>query len=302
MVTTYFEKHRPIGYGIATSGIGIGTFVYPPLIRQLVFMFGWRGAVLLLGAVTLNICVFGSLMRQPMPAYRHAAIGYDDEGTRGTIDVHSSMTEHNPDDPGSVHLYSDTRQPSRQSIKARLKSFASTLKLHVFKSWNYQVLCVNTLLFVYSISIIYVYLPAYGESLGLSKSHSSILISALGIFNLIGRLVFGLLTKIAVCTPQRLYIAASVATGVNIILVPHARTFPSLLVASIGFGFLCANPGPLLLPVISEILSVPLSASGFSYSLLYQTVGTFLGPVTAGECNKHSRRHYSNWSLLCTEF
>ena len=41
--------------GVATSGIGVGLLAYPSLIRYLYGVFGWQGAVLILGGITFNL-------------------------------------------------------------------------------------------------------------------------------------------------------------------------------------------------------------------------------------------------------
>ena len=51
---------------MASSGVGIGTFVFPPIIRWLAVQYGWRGALLLMGGICLQIVVLSALLR-PMP-------------------------------------------------------------------------------------------------------------------------------------------------------------------------------------------------------------------------------------------
>ncbi|GFS04345.1 monocarboxylate transporter [Elysia marginata] len=49
--------------GIATSGMGIGTFVYPPFLTWVEEEIHWRGAMIILSGLILNIVVFGALVR-----------------------------------------------------------------------------------------------------------------------------------------------------------------------------------------------------------------------------------------------
>ena len=50
-----FERHLGLSLGLAIMGVGIGAFVLPPLTQQLVVSIGWRGAYVVLGALTLII-------------------------------------------------------------------------------------------------------------------------------------------------------------------------------------------------------------------------------------------------------
>ncbi|XP_031772169.1 monocarboxylate transporter 9-like isoform X2 [Apis florea] len=61
IVTSYFEKLRGVANGLCISGSAIGTIVLPPFLQYLLDCFGYRGAVLVMGALTLNTLVCGLL-------------------------------------------------------------------------------------------------------------------------------------------------------------------------------------------------------------------------------------------------
>lgn len=62
-VTVYFEKYRSLATGIAVCGSGVGTFVFAPVTDTLITTYGWRGAMLIMGALILNCVIFGALFR-----------------------------------------------------------------------------------------------------------------------------------------------------------------------------------------------------------------------------------------------
>ena len=62
-VTCYFEKKRSFATGIAVCGSGIGTFIFAPLTEALIQTYSWRGAMLIITAITLNCIIFGALFR-----------------------------------------------------------------------------------------------------------------------------------------------------------------------------------------------------------------------------------------------
>ncbi|XP_034190416.2 monocarboxylate transporter 12 isoform X1 [Osmia lignaria lignaria] len=61
IVTSYFERLRGFANGLCISGSAIGTIVLPPFLQYLLDCFGYRGAVLIMGALTLNTLVCGLL-------------------------------------------------------------------------------------------------------------------------------------------------------------------------------------------------------------------------------------------------
>ncbi|XP_005103079.2 uncharacterized protein LOC101852192 [Aplysia californica] len=63
MVAMYFTSKRSVAMGIAASGLGAGAFFMAPFINWLVDFYGWRGCMLILSGISLNMCVLGSLMR-----------------------------------------------------------------------------------------------------------------------------------------------------------------------------------------------------------------------------------------------
>lgn len=63
VVAFYFEKKRALATGLAVCGSGIGTFLFAPLLKYLMDEYDWRGALLIVGGVTLNLMVCGALFR-----------------------------------------------------------------------------------------------------------------------------------------------------------------------------------------------------------------------------------------------
>ncbi|XP_042195228.1 monocarboxylate transporter 14 [Callorhinchus milii] len=70
MVGKYFEKRRALAQGISTTGTGFGAFFITILLKALNAEFGWRGAMFIQGAVSLNLCVCGALLRPLLPSKR----------------------------------------------------------------------------------------------------------------------------------------------------------------------------------------------------------------------------------------
>lgn len=64
-VAFWFDKYRTLAVGVASSGIGLGTFLFSPFTTYLINELGWRGTTLILGGFFLNMCVCGCLMIDP---------------------------------------------------------------------------------------------------------------------------------------------------------------------------------------------------------------------------------------------
>jgi hypothetical protein len=63
MVSQYFDKRRSLALGIATSGSGLGLFLFPPLLELLFMHYGYMGTMLLGGALMFHNSIAGALLR-----------------------------------------------------------------------------------------------------------------------------------------------------------------------------------------------------------------------------------------------
>jgi hypothetical protein len=61
-IQVQFTRHRSLATALATCGVSLAMFVFPPLARCLTTLYGWRGCVLNLGGLYLNGVVTAHLM------------------------------------------------------------------------------------------------------------------------------------------------------------------------------------------------------------------------------------------------
>ncbi|XP_051160591.1 monocarboxylate transporter 9 [Leptopilina boulardi] len=61
IVTSYFVRKRGLANGLCISGSAIGSIILPPLLRFLLHEYGYRGSVLIMGAIMLNVWASGLL-------------------------------------------------------------------------------------------------------------------------------------------------------------------------------------------------------------------------------------------------
>lgn len=65
IVSSYFVKRRGIANGICISGSAFGSILLPPLLRLILENYGYKGACLIMGGVTLNVFV-AALFYEPV--------------------------------------------------------------------------------------------------------------------------------------------------------------------------------------------------------------------------------------------
>uniref|UniRef100_H2XV23 Major facilitator superfamily (MFS) profile domain-containing protein n=2 Tax=Ciona intestinalis TaxID=7719 RepID=H2XV23_CIOIN len=84
VIPRYFVKRRMVALGLSQTGSGLGTLALAPLIQILVDFYGWRGALLLLGGLSLNCAVAAALVR---PIYLKSDITADPKKKNPTAEV-----------------------------------------------------------------------------------------------------------------------------------------------------------------------------------------------------------------------
>ncbi|XP_055971029.1 monocarboxylate transporter 11 isoform X2 [Sorex fumeus] len=62
-LSRYFSRRRVLAVGLALTGNGASSLLLAPSLQLLLDTFGWRGALLLLGAITLHLTPCGALLR-----------------------------------------------------------------------------------------------------------------------------------------------------------------------------------------------------------------------------------------------
>ncbi|KAM6164627.1 monocarboxylate transporter 11 [Rhynchocyon petersi] len=62
-LSRYFARRRVLAVGLALTGNGAASLLLAPALQLLLDTLGWRGALLLLGAVTLHLTPCGALLR-----------------------------------------------------------------------------------------------------------------------------------------------------------------------------------------------------------------------------------------------
>ncbi|KAM7352682.1 solute carrier family 16 member hermes [Cochliomyia hominivorax] len=65
IVTSYFVKKRGLANGLCISGSALGSIILPPVLRWLLETYGYRGSVLIMGGITLNVFV-AALFYEPV--------------------------------------------------------------------------------------------------------------------------------------------------------------------------------------------------------------------------------------------
>ncbi|XP_076091531.1 monocarboxylate transporter 9-like [Mytilus galloprovincialis] len=245
IVTAYFHKKLGTALGLATSGVGLGTFAIPLLLEASFTYYGYLGALIMAAAASVEIIVCGALMR-PISLHRRIT-EFSNRKRQGKISVNSiSDTEQST----NAELTTDYSRKHQNAIKPQLlndvdivisvsenkrkltsrKSVVSILRrastvflfnrdssktkiietkifdLSLLKDLRYSAFCVAILLFTLAFSSGMVFLPAFALQIGTSEFEAAYTVVVTGVSDGIGRLLAGFLFDRKFMKPYRVYI------------------------------------------------------------------------------------------------
>ena len=237
IVVEYFERRRALAFGLGVSGVGVGTLIFPPIVEYLEETYGWRGAIMLLGAITLNSLVCSSFFR-----------------------------------------------PSNMKKKNKTKCNCSELfNYHILADHNYIILCVNQILFAITVSTVHVHLPHFAVEQGISRANSTLLVSIMGLCNLIGRLACGGISSIPKVDSILFYSICCMILGILTMLCGLYDSLWSLMLFAGLFGMFNASWGVHTAEITVQLLEPSLLPSAYGYILLCDGIGFVAGAPIAGK-------------------
>lgn len=99
IVTSYFVRLRGLANGLCISGSALGSIFLPPVLRYLLENFGYRGACLIMGGITLNTWV-AALFYEPVERHLKRVLKkkVDEDEDEEMFDEDDRIIEEDEDD------------------------------------------------------------------------------------------------------------------------------------------------------------------------------------------------------------
>ncbi|CAG2190157.1 SLC16A14 [Mytilus edulis] len=136
IVSAYFHKKLGTAIGIATSGVGLGSFAIPLLLEASFTYYGYLGALIMAAAASVEIIVCGALMR-PISLHRRIT-EFNNRKRQGRVSVNGVSGNQNqimPDKEQSTKT-EPTTDYSRQHQNARKPQLLNDVDILISVSEN----------------------------------------------------------------------------------------------------------------------------------------------------------------------
>jgi MFS family permease len=244
-VPRWFARRRGLASGIASSGIGFGTLIVPPLASLLITDVGWRETYLILGVLAV---IAGAGM--------------------------ALLIENDPRDRG---LGPDGDPP--QVASTVLRAPGASIK-EALRSRQFIGLYAACLFCAFGVFVPFVYLVPYATDHGVAPASAALLVSAIGIGSALGRFFLGVLAD---RLGRELSLVAMFA-GMAVALFTWALSTGFWTLAGFALVFGIAYGGLVaLLPAVVMDYFGSRNVGGL-IGILYTSAGfgTLIGPAAAG--------------------
>ncbi|MFC1995397.1 MFS transporter [Chloroflexota bacterium] len=222
VVSRWFDKKRGIALGIATSGIGLGILVAPPVAAYLISNLDWRMSYVVMGLVAWLVLISLAMLLRRDPS----EIGALPDGAKLSA-TRAGLTS------------------------AEEKSHLTGLSLQqAFRTRSFWAMLFNWLLFGMSIGLILTHIVPYATDVGIPAIQASTIISVTAGFQILARLLVGRISdRIGRKVPG--IICAAIGTSTLIWLTQSQELWMLYLFATV-FGLSWGGMAIVNLTLVSE--------------------------------------------------
>ena len=274
VINQYFKEKRSKAFAISTAGMGIGAMAFAPVLAYWFSVYGYNGALFVNAGLFLNLLVAGALMRPPpkVTAVTEAA------GTGPTKIAAEPIETDVKDDTETEILTSrnDTNLNERSQLLGKARQRSSKLRL-----------LTNPTFVIYMFNIaattlpqVLTYIPSYGLEIGISTGYSSVLLSANGFMDIVGRIGSGFFFDRVIHGRKRMYHSiVGVAAGIVIISMGFAHSVSALLPLILAQGFIEAIFSAQRTVTPFEYVDAQDMSDAVGMIIFAECLGTILGPI-----------------------
>ncbi|KAM4536924.1 monocarboxylate transporter 13 isoform 1-T1 [Odontesthes bonariensis] len=251
-VMAHFTRRRTLALGLGFSSIGISSFAFNPLFQLLVETYAWRGALLILGGLSLNIVPCGALIR-PQPRSKAPEKQVDSQSRSSWADV--------------------------------LQRVSSYLELSLLFERPYVTYTLGITLFNVGYFVPYFHLVAHSRLAGFSEYQAAFVMSAAGATDILGRILSGWFSDLGHFRLIHLLSLWTALAGVFIMLLPVSSltgSYAALMAISLLYGFCSGALTSLAFAVVPKIVGVERTMGGLGLLQLIESGAGLLGGPLSG--------------------
>lgn len=327
VITKYFKKRLGLSTAIARSGMGL-TFLLAPFTKFLIDRYEWTGALVLFGAIALNLVPSSMLLRPiHIPREKNSDIkdksaGLSPSGPEVSCETETSCCNETQESSIKDSTVKKSRQPDKSSIillqnqseecnngphrnilllmsndesyKRKAISWSSKQKLcdlSVFRNPFFYIFTWSFLLSQLAYFIPTFHLVARAKTLGIDIMDASYLVSVAGITETVSQLVSGWIADQNWIKKYQYHKSYLILCGITNLLAPLATTFSLLMTYTVFFAIFAGGYLALILPVLVDLSKTSRVHKFLGFAGFFAGMAVLSGPPIAGWLYDYTRTY-----------
>ena len=322
VVGQYFHKRYALANGLAYTGQGFGLFIFPNLLQQLIDKFGWRGTLIIEGAIAFHMvaaaCLFRPIKRQKSPSSTNLQASSENDSKFDQKDDSVKCNGYN-DNSVICNGYNNLKQISEKEeskmetvvactqngttkvaltqaqkdkeAEAELDREPAKPKRFRFKCTCKLILETPSVLVIYFVFLmqavgfvaVAAHIPSQAHENGITGTKATMILSSLGIGSLCGRVVHGFFIDKKIVTPKMGKCLSHLLCVVGTLLNPLIGRYGSLVACATMVGFSSGWFFPLMQVVLRQIVGLQRLPSAYGLGMFFEGVGCATGGYIAGK-------------------
>jgi MFS family permease len=245
-VARWFTKRRSVMTGISMAGIGVGNFIFPPIVNWLIAKYSWQTTFIFMGCIVLVAIIVAAqfLRRQP------------------------SQFRTGPDSVMSGENQKLNVAALGLSLREAIRTRQLWMGMAIFFCLGFAVMTIT------------VHIVPYATDIGISSASAAGILAVLGVAGLTGGiLIGGLADKI---TNRRTWIICFIIMLVSFVFTIRTPSLLALYLFVVLFNFGAGGGGTLESPLAAELFGVKSHGAIFGVMGLGFCLGSAAGPFMAG--------------------
>ncbi|XP_061001003.1 monocarboxylate transporter 7 isoform X1 [Dama dama] len=311
ILSQYFDKRRSVVTAVASTGECFAMFAFAPAITALKETVGWRYSMLFVGLLQLNLVVCGALLRPivivgtpgtpktPAPEHRkEAQYMLENEKTRTSIDSIDSGVELTTSPKNAPGHSAGAAEPAAE-VQARGWPGAPLLDFSVLTERSFICYTLFGLFVTLGFFAPSLYIIPLGLSLGLDRDRAALLLCAMAVAEVFGRIGAGLVLNREPIRKVYIELVCVVLLALSLLTFTFATGFWGLLACSVFSGAMIGTVAGTHIPLLAEddVVGIQKMSSAAGVYVFFQSISGLAGPPLAGllvdQSRIYSRAFYS---------
>ncbi|KAM9855261.1 monocarboxylate transporter 2-like [Aulostomus maculatus] len=274
IIGTYFHIKRPLANGLAMTGSPVLLSTLAPVNQFLFDCFGWRGSFLILGAVVLNCCVAGALMR---PVNKNLKPKAEPQECNGAAAEEAAAADTNAHIDNLLSEQSQ-KESSNQGCIHKFIDFS------LFRHRGFLIYLVGNVVMFFGFFAPVVFLAPYAKHQGIDEYSAAFLLSIFALADMFIRPTTGIIGNTKWIRPRIQYFFSFAVTynGVCHIFCPLASGYAGLVVYAVFFGLGFGMVSALLFEVLMDLVGAHRFSTAVGLVTIIECGPVLLGPPISG--------------------